>query len=225
MFIGHYAVALGAKKAAPTVKLGTLFLAAQFLDLLWPIFLLLGLEHARIDPGNTAFTPFDFYDYPFSHSLLTTIGWSLLVGGIYFLIRRRWQGSLVVCCAVFSHWLLDFISHRPDLPIAPGLQTVVGLGLWNSIIGTILIESALFFTGIYFYVRITKATDWIGKYAFWGLIAMLSLSYIANILAPPPSNMHAVAIAGLSQWIFIYWAYWIDRHRQNREQHSFIKIY
>ena len=213
MFIGHFAVGLGAKKVAPQVKLGTLFFAAQFLDLLWPIFLILGIEHARIVPGNTAFTPFDFYDYPFSHSLLMSIVWAVLFGGIYYYVKKNLRNSIVVGCAVFSHWLLDFISHKPDLAIAPGIHFVLGLGLWNSIIGTIFIEGFLFIGAVYIYIRTTKSIDRIGNYAFWGLIALLLISYIANIISPPPPNMTAVAYAGLAQWLFIVWAYWIDRHR------------
>jgi FtsH-binding integral membrane protein len=203
MFIGHFAVGLGAKKVAPQVKLGTLFFAAQFLDLLWPIFLILGIEHARIAPGNTAFTPFDFYDYPFSHSLLMSIVWAVLFGGIYYYVKRNLRNSIVVGCAVFSHWLLDFISHKPDLAIAPGIHFVLGLGLWNSIIGTIFIEGFLFIGAVYIYTRTTKSIDRIGNYAFWGLIALLLISYIANIISPPPPNMTAVAYAGLAQWLFI----------------------
>jgi len=213
MFIGHFAVGLGAKKVAPQVKLGTLFFAVQFLDLLWPIFLILGIEHARIVPGNTAFTPFDFYDYPFSHSLLMSIVWAVLFGGIYYYVKKNLRNSIVVGCAVFSHWLLDFISHKPDLAIAPGIHFVLGLGLWNSIIGTIFIEGFLFIGAVYIYIRTTKSIDRIGNYAFWGLIALLLISYIANIISPPPPNMTAVAYAGLAQWLFIVWAYWIDRHR------------
>jgi FtsH-binding integral membrane protein len=203
MFIGHFAVGLGAKKVAPQVKLGTLFFAAQFLDLLWPIFLILGIEHARIAPGNTAFTPFDFYDYPVSHSLLMSIVWAVLFGGIYYYVKRNLRNSIVVGCAVFSHWLLDFISHKPDLAIAPGIHFVLGLGLWNSIIGTIFIEGFLFIGAVYIYTRTTKSIDRIGNYAFWGLIALLLISYIANIISPPPPNMTAVAYAGLAQWLFI----------------------
>jgi hypothetical protein len=214
MFIGHFAVALGAKKPGPAIKLGTLFIAAQFLDLLWPAFLLLDLEHARIVPGNTAFTPFDFYDYPLSHSLLTSIGWSLLVGGLYYFRHRTWKDSCIIGCAVFSHWLLDFISHRPDLPIAPGIKTSLGLGLWNSIPGTIIIEGLIFIIGIFFYLRATSLKDRIGNYAFWGLIFFLVISYIANILSPPPPDMQAVAYVGLAQWIIIAWAYWVDRLSQ-----------
>jgi hypothetical protein len=214
MFIGHFAVVLGAKKPGPAIKLGTLFIAAQFLDLLWPIFLLLGLEHAQIVPGNTAFTPLDFYDYPLSHSLLTSLGWSLMVGSLYYFRRRAWKDSFILGCAVFSHWLLDFFSHRPDLPIAPGMKTVLGLGLWNSVPGTIIIESLIFILGIFFYLRAASAKDRIGNYAFWGLILFLVISYFANIMSPPPPDMQTVAYAGLAQWIIIVWAYWVDRHFQ-----------
>jgi hypothetical protein len=216
MFIGHFAVALGAKKTAPDIKLGTLFFAAQFLDLLWPLFLLLGIEHARIFPGNTAFTPFDFYDYPYSHSLLTTLGWSIGIGGLYFMVRHNRLGSLVLGFTVLSHWILDFFSHRPDLPIAPGLGIFVGLGLWNSISGTIFIEGLLFAAGVFLYLQATESLDRMGTYLLWGLIAFLAIIYAANILSPPPPDMNAVAIAGMAQWIIVLWAYWIDRHRRNR---------
>ena len=216
MFIGHFAVGLGAKKIVPQVKLGTLFFASQFLDLLWPLLLLLGVEHARIHPGDTAFTPLDFYDYPFSHSLLTSIGWSIIIGGIYFYLNKNFRGAAVIGCSVFSHWLLDFFTHRPDLPVAPGVHLVLGLGLWNSVLGTLLIEGSLFIGAVYIYSTTTKTVDRIGNYAFWGLIALLLISYGANILSPPPPAMTAVAVAGLAQWLFIALAYWIDRHRTTR---------
>src|SRR3989339_132004 len=120
MFIGHYAVALAAKKGAPKVSLGTLFIAAQLVDLLWPLFLLLGLEHVRIDPGNTAFTPLDFYDYPITHSLVGAVGWSMLLGGVYYGFRRERKSAVVIGLVVFSHWILDLITHRPDLPLGLG---------------------------------------------------------------------------------------------------------
>ena len=119
MFIGHFAVALAAKKAAPKTSLGTLILAAQLPDLLWPIFLLLGVEHARISPGATAVTPLDFTSYPLSHSLLADIGWGLLLAGLYLLTRRNLRGGFLLALLVLSHWLLDALSHRPDLPLWP----------------------------------------------------------------------------------------------------------
>ncbi len=150
MFIGHIAVALGAKKAAPKVSLGTLIMAAQFVDLLWPIFLLLGVEHVRINPGDTAYTPLDFYDYPVSHSLLTGVGWAIVFGLVYYAIRRSARNAWILAACVISHWLLDLVVHRPDLPIVPGLKTYVGLGLWNSVPATVIVEGALFVVGIVF---------------------------------------------------------------------------
>jgi FtsH-binding integral membrane protein len=131
-------------------------------------------------------------------------------------LKKKLRNSIIVGCAVFSHWLLDFFSHKPDLPIAPGIHTVLGLGLWNSIIGTIFIEGFLFIGALYIYMKTTESIDRIGNFAFWGLIALLLISYIANMTSPPPPNMTAVAYAGFAQWLFIAWAYWIDRHRHNR---------
>ena len=175
MFIGHYAVALGAKKAAPAVSLGTLFLAAQLVDLLWPIFLLVGLEHVRISPGNTAMTPLDFYDYPISHSLLGGIVWSVIMGGAFYAVRRRSKDAIVLGLCVFSHWLLDFLTHRPDLPLGIGTNVFFGLGLWNSVPGTVIVEVLLFAAGIWLYIRATSAKDRIGSYGFWGLALVLVL--------------------------------------------------
>lgn len=222
MFLGHYAVALAAKKAAPKTSLGTLFFSTQFLDLLWPIFLLLGLEHVRIDIGNTAFTPLDFYDYPISHSLLTVLGWSLVLGLIYFFRQRYRQGAFVLGFGVLSHWLLDFFSHRPDMPIAPGLETYAGLGLWNSVVATVVVEFALFTAAVILYARTTKALDRTGQYAFWALIGFIVLIYIGNIMSrqQPPPNTTVLAVAGLTQWLIVPWGFWIDRHRVSAQPSS-----
>jgi membrane-bound metal-dependent hydrolase YbcI (DUF457 family) len=132
MFIGHFGVALAGKRAAPKTSLGTLILAAQFLDLLWPVFLLLGIEHVEIAPGITRVSAMNFTDYPISHSLLMALVWSALVGGVYYGLRRDRRAAWVVAALVLSHWVLDFIVHRPDLPLWPGGQARAGLGLWNS---------------------------------------------------------------------------------------------
>ena len=201
------------KKSHRKSNLVLLFFAAQFSDLLWPIFLILGIEHARINPGNTAFTPIDFYDYPLSHSLLMSMVWSVLFGGIFFYLKKNLRNSIIVGCIVFSHWLLDFLSHKPDLSLAPRIHMFLGLGLWNSIVGTICIEGFLIIGAVYIYIRTTNSLDRIGDYAFWGLIALLLISYIANITSPLPPSMNAVAYTGFAQWLFIAWAYWIDQHR------------
>ena len=133
MFIGHFAVGFASKRAAPRTSLTVLLTAALFLDVLWPIFLWLGLERVRIAPGDTAFTPLDFESYPFSHSLFMALVWSLLFAGIYFALTRYRTGTWWVGLAVFSHWVLDWFTHRADLPLLPWGGPKVGLGLWNSV--------------------------------------------------------------------------------------------
>jgi hypothetical protein len=212
MFIGHFGVGFGAKAAAPRVSLGTLILAAQFVDLLWPIFLLLGLENVRIDPGNTAVTPLDFVRYPFTHSLVTGIGWGLLLGLAYLTLRRSARGAAVVGLAVVSHWVLDWISHRPDMPLYPG-GPKVGLGLWNSVAATVAVEAAIFIVGVALYLHVTRARDRVGHWALWSLVVLLAVAYVANLTAPPPPSASALAWFGLGAWLFVPWGYWINRHR------------
>jgi membrane-bound metal-dependent hydrolase YbcI (DUF457 family) len=148
MFLGHFAIGFAAKRAAPRASLGTLFLAAQFIDLLWPLLVLAGIERVRIAPGITVVTPLDFEHYPWSHSLLMVLVWGVLFAGVYFLIRRDRRTSLVLGLAVVSHWVLDWLTHRPDLPLAPGAERV-GLGLWNSFAGTLIVEVGLFALGVF----------------------------------------------------------------------------
>ncbi len=213
MFIGHYGVALAAKPGAPRVSLGTLILAAQFLDLIWPIFLLLGIEHVRIDPGNMAATPLDFYDYPYTHSLGAVCGWAIALGILYFVIRRYARGAVVVGVCVVSHWFLDAIVHRPDLLVFPGGQTRVGFGMWNSLSATIAVELGSLAVGLGIYLIATKARDRAGRWALWSLIVLLIGIWLGAILGPPPPSVKALALTGLGGWLFVLWGYWIDRHR------------
>ncbi len=190
--------------------------AAGFLDLLWPLFLLLGIEHVRIDPGNTAFTPLAFDDYPYSHSLLTTLVWSVLFGVGYHLLRHDKRGAVVLGAAVSSHWILDAVSHRPDLPLFPGSSTTVGLGLWNSVPATVIVEMALFAAGIIMYTRATRPKDQMGSIAYWTFIAFLLLTYAANTRGTPPPNERILAWFSLLGWLPVIWGAWIDRHREPR---------
>jgi hypothetical protein len=215
MFIGHYAVALAAKKAAPNTSLGTLVISVQLVDLLWPIMMLLGLEHVRIDPGNTVVTPLDFYDYPITHSLIGAIGWSVGFGLLYFAIRRYKRGALVLGLGVFSHWILDLITHRPDLPLGLGGNVLFGLGLWNSFWGTVVVELGILVIGLVLYLQSTSAKDRVGMYGFWGLTILFVLLYFANLFGPPPPSVEVIAYAGLGSWLFVLWAFWVDRHRRS----------
>ncbi len=213
MFIGHFAVGFAAKKLAPRTSLGSLFFAAQFLDLLWPIFLLAGLEHVRIAPGITRMSPFDFYDYPITHSLLAAGIWSLLVVAAYYALRRRARAAWVMGLGVFSHWILDFLVHRPDLPLWPGGPRV-GLGLWNSWVLETTLEVAIFAGGAWMYFSVTRARDNIGRYALCALLVFLFLGWVASLFAGAPPNERSMAWGALSMWILVPWAWWVDHHRE-----------
>jgi len=213
MFIGHPAVGFAAKRVAPATNAGLLLGAAWLLDLLWPIFLLLGIEHVEIGPrGESPFLTLVFTDYPWSHSLLMTIVWSVLAGLAYWIVTRYATGAIFIGLLVTSHWILDFVTHRPDLPLWPG-GPKYGLRLWNSVVGTIVVESVLFIIGVAIYARVTRSRDRIGSIGFWALIVFLIVVYIANLTSPPPPNVKALAIGALAGFLLPLWGWWVDRHR------------
>jgi membrane-bound metal-dependent hydrolase YbcI (DUF457 family) len=215
MFIGHYALGLAAKRIAPRTSLGTLIAAPTLADLLWPVFLLLGWERATVVPGPNPFLVLRFDSYPISHSLLTLLGWGLLFAVVYQMRTGYARGAVVVALLVVSHWVLDFATHRPDMPLYPG-GPGVGLGLWNSVAGTIVVEAVMFVAGIAIYVATTRARDRVGRYGFAGFLLLLVLSYIGALLSPPPANLRALAVGGIVfGWLFVAFAAWMDRHREN----------
>lgn len=214
MFLGHFGLGFGAKHVAPRVSLGALFAACQLADLLWPSFLLTGIERVEIQPGNTVVTPLNFVSYPYSHSLLALIIWGALFGTVYLLLNRaRVIGGVTIAVLVVSHWFLDVLTHRPDMPLTLGGTTRLGLGLWNSMPGTIIAEMCVFLGGVWIYARDTRARDRIGSYGLGLLVGFLLLVYFANIFGPPPPNVPAIAWTAEAMWLLVIWAYWIDRHR------------
>ena len=215
MFLGHFAVALGAKKVAPDVSLGSLVLGAQLADILWPVFLLLGWEQVRIVPGVTRVSPLDFISYPYSHSLLAQLAWAAALGGIYYGIRRGVRGAVALALCVPSHWLLDYISHRPDMPVVPG-GARYGLGLWNSLPATLTVEFALFAAGVTVYLSTVKLRDRAGRYALWSLLILLFLLYLGSVFGPPPPDTRVLAVSALAIWLTVPWAAWADRRSQAR---------
>lgn len=215
MFLGHLAVGFAAKKAAPKTSLGVLLGAAELIDLLFPAFVLTGLEQVRIEPGGNPFLRLAFH-YPLSHSLLATVVWAGAAALLYLLLTRYQRGAVVTGLAVLSHWILDMVSHRPDLPLYPGTSPVAGLGLWYSVAGTLIVEALMFAAGIWVYVAATRARDRRGTYGLWSFVVLMVLLYAASVTGPPPPDASAMAWVGLSFALFFFWAHWFDRHREAR---------
>jgi len=214
MLIGHYGAAFAAKRWTPRTSLGTLTFACEWLDEIWPLLVLIGIEHVRVAPGALAANPLEFTYYPFSHSLAAAILWSVLIGGVYFAAKHDRRSALVIGLLVLSHWILDVPMHAPDLPLWPGSSIRVGLSAWRSVPLTIIIELVVFLGGLAMYLRTTRARDRTGTFALWAMVVVLLLIFFSGFVSPPPPNERGVAIGALGLWLFIPWGWWIDRHRE-----------
>jgi membrane-bound metal-dependent hydrolase YbcI (DUF457 family) len=214
MFLGHFGVAFAAKRAAPEVSLGTLFAAAQAADLLWPNLVLAGVERVEVDAGATVVTPLAFVHYPWSHSLLALSVLGLVAAGLWRLVRAgRYESALVVLATILSHWFVDLVVHRPDLPLAPGDGPRLGLGLWNSLPATLAVEGGLLAVGLSLYLRSSRARDRVGTAGLGVLVVFLAAVYLASVFGPPPPSPAAVAWVAQSMWLLVAWGAWVDRHR------------
>ncbi|MBS1486094.1 MAG: hypothetical protein JST43_00790 [Bacteroidetes bacterium] len=214
MFIGHYALGFASAKIKKSPSLATMLMAVVFLDLLWPVFVLCGIETFRIDIGNTKITPLNFESYPYSHSLLMALVWGLVFGLIYFLITKNKSGAFLLVGLVFSHWILDFITHRPDLPIFPWDDFKVGLGLWNYPVAESIIEIGMFIAGVFLYFNSAKHKR---RIVVWALVITFLVVHLANLLGPPPPSKNAVTWSANLVWLFILWAWWAEKKTEVNE--------
>ncbi|HEX5070148.1 MAG TPA: hypothetical protein VFV78_08015 [Vicinamibacterales bacterium] len=214
MFIGHFGVGFGAKRVAPSLSLGALILACQLADLIWPTLVIAGVESVAVAPGDTVVTPLRFESYPYSHSLLGLAIWAAIAAWLYrALSGASLRALLVLAAVVLSHWVLDVLTHRPDMPLAFADQAKLGLNLWRSLPATMAVEGVMFAAGVWLYLAATRARDRVGVYAFWGLIVFLAIIYVANLFGPAPPSAAAVAWTAEAMWLLVLWGYWIDRHR------------
>jgi hypothetical protein len=217
MLVGHFAAGLLAKRFAPKISLGTAVLAAMAADLLWCVFMIAGIEHVQVRPGMGAGNYLVASNIAMSHSLLMDAIWAALLGAAYFLRRRYPRGAWVVFLLVVSHWVLDVVSHRPDMPLAPGFDQRFGLGLWTNIPAAIVVEGGFWLLAIIVYLRATHAEEPTAVYAFWITIGLLTLVWCGNIAGPPPSKPRTAPIISLILFsLFVAWAYWMDRLRAFR---------
>jgi hypothetical protein len=213
MFLGHVALGMAAKRTVPRVSLAVLILAAQFADVVWPLLVALGIEQVAIEPGNTRITPLNFISYPYSHSLLTLALWAIAFACVFGLRRGR-RAVPILAALVVSHWVLDVITHRPDIPILANERTKLGFGLWNSIPGTMLVEFGMYAIGLWIYLSSTRPLDGVGRWSFAALVAFLPVVYLANVFGPPPPTVSALWIAAFAgAMVLTVWAWWADRHR------------
>jgi membrane-bound metal-dependent hydrolase YbcI (DUF457 family) len=219
MFVGHFAVGFASKRVAPDTSLAILLAATQGPDLLWPLFLLLGIEQVRITPGDTAMTPLEFVHYPWSHSLAMVCVWAAAAALLAWSApsrnaRTAMRRALVVAAGVLSHWVLDAATHRPDLPLWPGGAVRVGFDLWRSIPATVAVESLMYIAGVTVYFKSTRPIDRKGRWLPATLAALLAGLYAASILGPPPPSVAAIAWTTIAGGVlFLAWAAWGDRHR------------
>lgn len=214
MFIGHFAVGFASKRAAPKASLAVLLTAPLLPDLLWPLFLLQGIERVEIHSSSDPFLTLTFTSYPWSHSLVMSVVWAALFAGVYYRLTKYSRGAWVIVVGVVSHWVLDVVTHLPDMPISPWTSSLLGFGLWRSVPATVLIESTMFITGVWLYTTGTVARGAIGRYAWWGLVLFVTVGYGLNLRGSPPPTVTALAGTGVVLGaLTVAWAWWADHHR------------
>lgn len=219
MFVGHYAVGLVLKRVEPKISLGTFVVAAMLADFLWAIFLLTGLEHVQLKPAGIGaenyFDPSNI-NIAWSHSLVMDAVWAALFAAACWRWRRNAVGAWLLFGAVMSHWLLDFVAHRPVMPLAPGVDEHFGLGLWTSVPATLIVEGGFWLAAVMVYVRATRSRSRAGVYVFWIVIAILTLAWYNNIAGPPPDPRFARILSLAFFTLTAAWAFWMDRLRPAR---------
>jgi membrane-bound metal-dependent hydrolase YbcI (DUF457 family) len=215
MFVGHYGPSLAIRAVRPEVPLWVLFVAAQLTDIAWALLVLGGIEKLRIVPGITAANPLDLYYMPYTHSLLAVLLWSVAAAIVCRVAFRwnSWRPAAWVGVAVLSHWVIDWLVHRPDLPLY-GNSMKVGAGLWNYLALSLGLEALLLGAGLWLYLKKTRATSAVGRYGPVAFVLAMAAVQIASLIGPLPPSPQAVAASGLGAYVvFAAVAAWIDRGR------------
>jgi hypothetical protein len=221
MGVGHIAVGFASKRWATRTSLAWLVLAPTLIDLFWSVFVLTGIERARITPGITRSVPLDLEFIPYSHSLVACVGWGLLFAGGYYLAwYRDVRAGLILFAGVVSHWVLDWVSHRPDMPLLPVGGPIVGLGLWNYPLPAFLVEATMLAIGVGLYMSVTRARSMRGKLGFAALVAFLFLFNVAAYTSPPPPTVTPMAAGNLAIVLLVVLLFYVDKSREVTAQPS-----
>jgi hypothetical protein len=219
VLVGHVAVGFVSKRVEPRLSLGTCLLAPLLADLLLFAFVIAGVERIEFGSGSGAAQFLHAVNIGYSHSLVTGVVWSGLFAGAYYALRHNVRAATILAAGVVSHWVLDVISHQPDMPLAPGVSTMLGLRLWSSIPATLAIEGGLWIAALIAYARMPARRRWLWWIVLGGGVALLTLAWIQNIGGPPPPNPR---IAPMSSLIFfslvVAWGYWLNRLRGKPEK-------
>ncbi len=219
MFVGHYAAAFALKGKEKSLSLGALFLAVQFVDILFFPFVLAGIEHLKFEEHYTAVNNFNMYFYPFTHGFAGTLFWSVLWCFLYYYgfakaKKNRKKIAIFMALAVLSHWFADLIVHTPDLPIVYG-EPKLGFGLWHYKFATFAIEAILLFLGLYYYLKNTKPIKKAGKYlAIVFVLFLIFINYLNLYVLPENKDMVSLTISALlSYFLFALIAKYVDKFR------------
>jgi hypothetical protein len=213
MFIGHIAVGFAAKRLSPRTPLGLLLLAPFLSDLIFALLVLPGWEQERLLPAESGFLRMELVNMPYSHSLVGIAIQAVLMALAWFAWRREVRGAVVLAALVLSHWVLDAVTHRPDMAVLLSGGPKVGLGLWYSMAATVAIEGSFFTLCLWLYVSATRATGAAGRLGLVSLVALLGVVYLGFVIGPPPPSVEAVSYLTLSGWLIPFWGGWIERHR------------
>jgi hypothetical protein len=215
MFVGHYGVSFAARRAVGRVPLWVWFLATQWMDVVWSVLVLLGIEKLRIVPGFTEANALDLYYMPFTHGLPGSILVSLVFGAIVavFLSENRATTLLLVAAASFSHWMLDLVVHVPDLPLYDN-SAKVGFGLWRHVMLSFPLELIVLGAGAWLYARGATFASARSRFAFWAFVVVLAAVQVFANFGPPPSSPPAMAVSALALYLVLAsLAAWVERIR------------
>ena len=219
MFVGHYGPGFLAKRLDPGIRLWVLFLAVQLLDVFWAIFVFLGVERVRIVPGFTETNALDLYYMPYTHSLPAALAWAAAAAIVYALITGSARGGALVGAAVFSHWPLDLVVHRPDLALYDNAAKV-GFGLWDYPYVTLALEGASLLGAMGLYLARSRPLARAGRYAMPAFGLTILLMQAGMLFSPPPPSDRAMASTALAAYALLAAVIgWLERGRAAETQH------